>query len=42
MSLVFGIDLGKSSFDVTGRDKSDTPIFLKKCTRSGLSTYLQQ
>ena len=39
---VLGIDLGKSSFHVIGRDKSDNPIFRKKFTRSGLITYLQQ
>lgn len=44
MSLikVLGIDLGKSSFHVVGRDKLDIPIFRKKFTRSGLLTYLQQ
>ena len=39
---VLGIDLGKSSFHVIGRDGSDTPIFRKKFTRSRLLSYLQQ
>lgn len=44
MSLikVLGIDLGKSSFHVIGRDKSDHPIFRKKFTRSKLVEFLQQ
>jgi len=44
MSLikVLGIDLGKSSFHVIGRDHCDHPIFRKQFTRSKLLAYLQQ
>lgn len=39
---VLGIDLGKSSFHVIGRDKSDIPVFRKKFNRIGLIEYLHQ
>lgn len=39
---VLGIDLGKSSFHVIGRDKSHNRIFRKKFTRSKLIEFLQQ
>ncbi|OUS25663.1 IS110 family transposase [Thalassotalea sp. 42_200_T64] len=44
MSLIkiLGIDLGKSSFHVIGRDFNDTPIFRKKFTRQKLIEYLTQ
>lgn len=39
---VLGIDLGKSSFHVIGRDKSHQPIFRKKFSRKKLLAFLQQ
>ncbi|MGS2721935.1 IS110 family transposase [Paraglaciecola aestuariivivens] len=37
---IFGIDLGKSSFHVIGRDKHDVPIFRKKFSRVQLLEFL--
>jgi len=37
---ILGIDLGKSSFHVIGRDKHDIPIFRKKFSRTQLIEYL--
>lgn len=39
---VLGIDLGKSSFHVIGRDHSDNQILRKKCSRSTLIQFLHQ
>lgn len=37
---IIGIDLGKSSFHIIGRDKHDVPIFRKKSSRVQLFEYL--
>ncbi len=39
---VLGIDLGKSSFHVIGRDYSDNQVIRKKFSRSALVHYLHQ
>lgn len=39
---VLGIDLGKSSFHVIGRDYSDNQVIRKKFSRSALIDYLHQ
>lgn len=39
---VLGIDLGKSSFHVIGRDHSDKPIIRKKFSRTALIQFLHQ
>ncbi len=39
---VLGIDLGKSSFHVVGRDDTDTNCFRKQFSRPKLIDYLAQ